>query len=179
MSAIVCIVAKKFVEAPQASLDDVAEGLVQLHLWSPVQARNAYSAVLLLPGFLHLRFHPLLRPYKKLWNTNVEKYGTFWDAEPVLRKLAGEPLEPPDANEKNFKAFILRLRARLIVVSRLLCLFRSIDLANMTRTVSVVQGKPFILLKRKGCKPTSGKGWCPYPCALPSAPGTSFACMCP
>ena len=52
------------IDATKASLDEIAQCLIQLHKFSPAQARNAYSGVLLLPGFMHLRFHPLLRHTK-------------------------------------------------------------------------------------------------------------------
>ena len=43
------------------------------------------------------------------------------------------------------------LRTNLILCSRLLCLYRSHDLANLKRTVSVLGGKtPFVKIKRKG-----------------------------
>ena len=43
------------------------------------------------------------------------------------------------------------LRIQTILVCRLLCLYRSHDLASMKRTVSIVEGKiPFVKIKRKG-----------------------------
>ena len=71
-----------------ATIAEVAGALLDLHKKSPSQARNAYSAVLLIPGFEQVRFHPVLAPYKRLWNTNLQKYGCFWDARPVIAKLA-------------------------------------------------------------------------------------------
>ena len=110
---------------------------------SPAQARNAYSACLLLPGVGGgLRFHPLLGPYKKIWNTNTQKYGVFWDPTPVLMALAEAP--PPKS--------IADIRLQFILCSRLLCLYRSSDLSNLKRTVSVLSGAPFIKIKRKGQK---------------------------
>jgi hypothetical protein len=127
-----------------ASSDELADAIVQLFQFSPAQARNAYSAVLLLPGVgMGVRFHPLLTPYKRRWNTNVEKYGVFWDPLPILRAMAQTPLAA-------LKADLRTLRAHLIVTCRLLCLYRSIDLANLRRCVSVVDGIPFIQIKRKG-----------------------------
>ena len=46
---------------------------------------------------------------------------------------------------------ITTLRTQTILVCRLLCLYRSHDLANMKRTVSILEGKiPFVKIKRKG-----------------------------
>ena len=71
-----------------ATIAEVAGALLDLHKKSPSQARNAHSEVLLIPGFGQVRFHPVLAPYKRLWNTNLQKYGCFWDARPVFAKLA-------------------------------------------------------------------------------------------
>jgi hypothetical protein len=45
-----------------ASFADVADSLIQLHRVSPSQARNAYSAVILLPPFQQIKFMSLLQP---------------------------------------------------------------------------------------------------------------------
>ena len=90
--------------------------------------------------------HPLLTPYKRDWNRNVERYGSVWDPEPVLRALMAVPFDVL-TDPKNLQT----LRAHLILSSRLLCLYRSHDLANLKRTVSVLSGKvPFVRVKRKG-----------------------------
>ena len=44
------------------------------------------------------------------------------------------------------------VRVRLILTCRLITLHRGIDLSRMKRTVSVVNGRPFIKLRRKGWK---------------------------
>ena len=130
---------------PQSATEDqVADAIIQIFTASPAQARNAYSAVLLIPGYGNLRFHPLLRPYKKSWNTNLEKYGAFWDPTEVLLALQQTPL--CSLTEQD-------LRTHFIISSRLLCLYRSSDLANLKRSVSVLNGKtPFIKIRRKGQK---------------------------
>ena len=93
-----------------------------------------------------VRFHPLLGPYKKQWNKNIEKYGSFWDPEPILRALQAVPFDTlchPDN--------LQTLRCQLIITCRLLCFYRSHDLATLKRTVSSLGGKtPFIKIKRKG-----------------------------
>ena len=98
------------------------------------------------PGLGGVRFHPLLGPYKKEWNRNTEKYASFWDPEPVLRALQSVPFHSL-TNPANLQT----LRLHLIISCRLLCLYRSHDLANLKRSVSVLGGKtPFIKIKRKG-----------------------------
>ena len=123
-------------------MDQIAQAIIQLFQYSTAQARNAYSAILILPGFEGIRFNPLLNPYKKLWNINIEKYSHFWDPLPLLMELASNCI-PSD---------ISTLRDTLIIASRLLCLYRSSDLANIKRVVSVVNEVPFIQIKRKGWK---------------------------
>ena len=132
--------------APEsASLEQVADAIIQIFQVSPSQARNAYSGVLLIPGFSQLRFVSLLSPYKRLWNLNVEKYGTFYDPWPILLQLA-------KIKFSDLISSLPALRRQFILCSRFLCLYRSSDLANMKRCVSVVTERPFIKLRRKGQK---------------------------
>ena len=98
--------------------------------------------MLLIPGFDGLRFHRLLAPYKRQWNTNTEKYAAFWDPGPLLQHLASTPFW-------QLKTNLNKLRNQLIVCCRLLCLYRSVDLAHIKRTVCVLGGVPFIKIKRK------------------------------
>ena len=114
-----------------------------MHGISRAQARNAYSAMLLLPGYSQLRFLPILAPFKREWNLNVEKYATFWNPETIVRSMAASTLDWHN---------VVELRNRLIFVCKLLCLHRSIDLSRLLRTVSVVNGTPFMLIQRKGWK---------------------------
>jgi hypothetical protein len=101
------------------SLSQVASALISLHMQSPCQARNAYSAALLVPGFSQLRFLPVLQPYKRQWNSSVEKYATFWSPLSLLQQLVAEPL--------GTNPTIVALRDRLLICCRLLLLHRSID----------------------------------------------------
>ena len=135
-----------------ASLTQVASAIVRLHSFSKAQARNAYSAMLLVPGFSQLRFVPLLAPYKKEWNSNVERYGTFWNPAALIRNVAVSFLN---------WASVLAVRDRLILMCRLLCLHRSIDLARLLRTVSLVGGCPLCSFKEKVGDPTNGNKLCP------------------
>ena len=124
------------------SLSQVASALISLHMQSPCQARNAYSAALLGPGFSQLRFLPVLQPYKRQWNSSVEKYATFWSPLSLLQQLVAEPLRTSPT--------IVALRDILLICCRLLLLHRSIDLARVLRKTSVVDGVPFLLIQRKG-----------------------------
>ena len=45
-----------------------AGALFQLHKVCHCHARNAYSAVLLIPGYEQVGFHPMWWPYNRLWN---------------------------------------------------------------------------------------------------------------
>ena len=60
------------------SFAQIAAALIQLHAFSPAQARNAYSGVLLIPGFSHFRFETFLIAFKKLWHSINQRYDTFW-----------------------------------------------------------------------------------------------------
>jgi hypothetical protein len=133
----------KGIQPQTANVAEVVSVLLQLHSMSPAQARNAYSGLVLFPHLQALRFHQALVPYKKLWNSNVQKYASFWDAGQVLQALAATQLKPGDVGA---------LRDRLILCCRLLALHRGVDLSRVVRTVSMVQGQPYILLKRKGWK---------------------------
>ena len=123
-----------------ASVHDVAASIVRLFSFSPAQARNAYTAMLLLPGYGSLRCHPLLSIYKRRWNSNLQKYAVFWDPSPLMKHLSEKPLEED----------VVSVRERLLILLRVLCLHRSVDLSRILRTVSVFEGRPFILIRRKG-----------------------------
>ncbi len=120
---------------PTPTLDVIAQAIIQLFQYSIAQARNACSVILILLGFEGIRFKPLLISYKKLWNINIEKYSLFWDPLLLLMELVATCGIPSD---------LKTLRDTLIIFSRILCLYRSSDLANIKRCVSVVNGIPFI-----------------------------------
>lgn len=82
------ILCSKGINPMEASTNQVVESILQLNTTSVSQARNAYSAVMLLPNMGGVRFNPLLSRAKRAWNTNVEKYGSFWDCQPALSSLA-------------------------------------------------------------------------------------------
>eukprot|EP00667_Euglena_gracilis_P020328 EG_transcript_21979 len=97
-----------------------------------------------------IRFHPLLTPYKKAWNNNVQKYGAFWDPWPLLRHLAAVPF---DALRNNLS----HLRLQLILVFRLPVLLRSSDLSKMKRFASLLGFTHYVKIRRKGQKMSKGE----------------------
>jgi hypothetical protein len=117
--------------------------LLRAHKKSVSQARNAYSAFLLIPGFDNVRFNPMLKPLKDAWRSTAPKYATFWDVEPCLDLLKSQALSDND---------LPSLRIRLILCFRFFMLFRSVDLARTWRQISLTQGKPFVWCQRKGWK---------------------------
>ena len=123
------------------SLDQLAAILLRMEAIESNLTKMAYSAILLLPGYDQLRFHSLLKQCKAKWNKSAIKYTSFWRAEDILEKLRLEPLGWNN---------VLEVRTRLILVLRLLHLARSIDLQRMVRTISFLDGKAFVLLRRKG-----------------------------
>ena len=78
------------------------------------QARNAYSAMVMMPFLANISFHPLIKSLKKDWNVSTPKYAAFYDPLPVLLKLIEEPLNRSD---------IKQVRERLILVWRFFHLF--------------------------------------------------------
>jgi integrase len=103
-------------------------------------ARNAYSALLLLPCCHQLRYEPTMTPLKRRWNKNTPRYDVFYDIEPLLQKMLDAP-EPVD---------IVDVRLRAILLLRLLCMYRGIDLARTYRPIIVKQGVHFMSMLRKG-----------------------------
>ena len=87
----VCIHRKMTLET--MTLQQRAGNILFLNKYSPAQARNAYSELLLLPGWEQLRFCSLLTPCKRTWNSSQPNYSTFWDAETPLQKLNQTPLD--------------------------------------------------------------------------------------
>ena len=119
----------------------LAAQVLALNEISKSHAKNAYAGLVLLPGLDQLRFSPLLRKTKQEWNASNKRYGTFWDAQEVLAKMANDPLDPSSVSQ---------VRSRLILVLRILQLTRSIDLERASRSISWSNGQAFMLLRRKG-----------------------------
>ena len=125
------------------SLEEAASWLLRFAHHNPSQAKNAYSALLLIPGWEQIRFTAGIRQAKKLWETSGEKYGDFWDADHLLEKLKRCPLDWNDVSA---------VRDRAILVLRLFHLCRSIDLARALRARSVLSNQVYWKLQRKGMK---------------------------
>ena len=123
------------------SLEEVAGWLLRMAQHWPHEARNAYSALLLIPGWQQLRFSPLIKSCKAKWQSKGDKYPDFWDAQTILKKLFLAPLDWKDTKS---------VRDRLILVLRLLHLCRSVDLQRMYRRKSVSQGGLWVAIRRKG-----------------------------
>jgi hypothetical protein len=114
------------------SPSQVDEAILTLAQHSLNDARNSYSACLLIPGFGGLRFHPLLSKIKKDWGGSIQKYASFWNPEKILERFL---LEPPDLG----KISLTNLRSRLILCWRILSLHRGVDLSRTERTISKVE----------------------------------------
>ena len=88
-----------------------------------------------------LRFNVLLQKCRKTWSKSQPKYSEFWDVEQVLSRMSAVKFD---------MASNVQVRNRLIMVLRFFQLMRSIDCARIKRTVSFLDGRPFILIQRKG-----------------------------
>ena len=133
------------VDLKEATVVQIAEALLLIADCSLADARCAYSAALLLPGFSALRFCPLLSQVKKKWSVSVERYATFWDPTVMLQKLCSFQGDLSVLSVED-------LRKRLILCWRLLALHRGVDLSRTQRKISFVGEKVFILVQRKGWK---------------------------
>ena len=85
-----------------------------MHAFSPSNALNAYCALLLIPGYDQVKFHPLIAPYRKIWNKSEPKYTAFWDPMPVFMALL---------NTSYDHAVIAQLHLKLILPGLFLGLF--------------------------------------------------------
>ena len=122
------------------SLEAVASWILRFEKQQPFQARSAYSAFLLIPGWEQLRFCTAIRQAKKFWETSGEKYADFWEAEKVLHKLANNPC---DWN------CVRSVRDRAILCLRLFHLCRSFDLERAQRSHIKLGSQVYWKLQRK------------------------------
>ena len=106
-------------QLPAFPLDEVALQLKKMHFVNQQVAKNAYSAIVAVPGYDSLKFYPLLKECKRQWYSSA-KYATFCDCKPVLEKLKDTPVK---------WTVIRHVRDRLILVLRLIHLIRAVDLA--------------------------------------------------
>ena len=121
-------------------LDAFVGLLIDMHSFSPSNALNAYCALLLIPGFDQIKFHPLIAPYRKVWNKSEPKYAAFWDPMPVFMAFL---------NTSYDHNVVAQLRLKLILLWRFLGLFRSIDLSRVRRDLSSIWERRFIVVRRK------------------------------
>ena len=152
-----------------ASLWEIASQLLKLNVFQTHQARNAYSALLLIPGLDQLRFPPLLKQIKRGWNQSVPKYATFWSGSNLLKKLATQALDWTSPSQ---------IRDRLILSWRLVQICRSIDLARLFRKVTMVDGRPFVWIQRKGWTQPRWEEVLCLPPPLPPLPLDPAAGLC-
>lgn len=158
----------------QGMLDHVTQWLAHTPLWrlalhiqtfvtlaSVSQAKNLFAGVCSLPGLQQLRFEPSLRRVKRTWNASPPKYATFYAVQPLLRDLQQE--QPPTQEAD--------VRLRLLILLRLLCLFRGVDLARAHREVQLQEGTILISSQRKG---KHYRAWYPVPHLRPPACDPAF-----
>ena len=81
--------------------------LIELDSYSPSTARNAYAALLLIPGFQSIRFHPLLTRVHKSWNKHTPKYAALWDPIPVFWALINTSYDLSVFKEVRIKLILL------------------------------------------------------------------------
>ena len=94
----------------------------------------------MISGWKGLRFSQIIEKCKQDWATSMPKYGDFWDARAILKKISTQRTDV-----LNFA----QVQNRCIVVMRLLHLCRSIDLARSFRKMSKFQGNCYFWLRRK------------------------------
>jgi muconolactone delta-isomerase len=125
----------------EATIPQMVSVLAVLARVSPSQARSAYSAILLCPGRDGLRYNAVVKGLRAEWAASTPRYASFFSGAVLLERLAAASLDWSSRTE---------VRARLVLVWRLLGLFRSYDLFNVRRAVSELEGKHFVLVRRKG-----------------------------
>jgi hypothetical protein len=79
------ILKEKHGEPLKARIVEVATAILLLSEISMSDARNAYSAVCLLPGFEHVKFSPILKNFKRAWNHSTQKYAISGTPNPSFK----------------------------------------------------------------------------------------------
>ena len=102
------------------------------------QARNLYSALVSHPACQQLRFESTLLRTKRQWNASAPTYDRFYNLHPILMRLQSAP-SPISEGE---------VRLRVIVLLRLLCLFRGCDLHTARRNIDR-SAQPWMLQSRR------------------------------
>ena len=76
-----------------STMDQWAALILEMNKISSNQARNAFAALLWIPGFDDLKFHTLLKKVRQQWNHSAPRYGDFWDPMPVFLRLVQRPCD--------------------------------------------------------------------------------------
>ena len=74
-------------------LEYIALQVLKLNSISPVEARMAYSALLLIPWYESLKFMPFLKQCKQQWNTSTPKYAGFLVCRNCDAEIGGRTIE--------------------------------------------------------------------------------------
>ena len=98
------------VDLSTATLPEIASELQLMSTIYSSESKNAYAALLKIPGLDQLKFSPLLQNCKTQWQTSIPKYATFWEPEHLIKQLLNSPL-----NWKN----VTQVRDRLIISLRI------------------------------------------------------------
>ena len=128
---------------PDVGLPAVVSALSNLNLHSSSQQHSAFAALSMFHALNNLRFDPAIRAMRKFWNPSSPQHACFWSGKSLIVQLAEEPIDLSSWRSQ---------RDRLIIVLRLLHLYRSIDLAPLLRLWATDPGGTslFIAAKRKG-----------------------------
>ena len=121
---------------------EVVQGILKMSVESLSEAKMAYSASLLVPGFEAVRFSHLLTPLKRRWGDSTPKYAMVYDCQPMLKELASKATIACMS--------LMELRLHTILALRFCNLYRGCDLQNMIRELCWVQNSCFVKVKRKG-----------------------------
>ena len=70
------------------SLQGIASEIAFMASVNLNEARNAYAAFAMVPGYEALKFSPLLKRCKASWSVSSPKYSDFWDGAKVLTRLS-------------------------------------------------------------------------------------------
>ena len=124
------------------------------HNTSAAQARNLYASLLALPALEQLKFENSLKCAKRAWNSAKPKYDLYFGVETILHGFIKGA--SPEMEEE--------VRQRCIVLLRLVCLFRGIDLERSHRNIDCRQQPWMLESMRKG---RSYWARYPIPCIWP------------
>ena len=123
-------------------LDALVRLLLALHALSHGQVCNAYSALLLVPEFHDVKYHPLLKHAKKECTQKKDSpcYAAFGVPVPVFVAFV---------NTSYDVKYIAHACIGLILLWRSLGLFRSIDLRRTRRQISSIGECRLFVVQRK------------------------------